>query len=494
MVPDVVWKFLGSIVPLLGAAIQLWTSLIQRLRMFRRIRWSIGNLGFTFAVICKCPVYLANTLLIAVVVLALASLGIGVVLNTLDAATVRNLEQRTAWHILVGLFNKSLYILLAYFVLAVVVHFDLIARALLAVFWTIGRFRPILRFKPGYINATWRVIHGEDAPCANINTVMCELVASYAIRTMATNAPELHADRAIHPVGLGADELANMLLVGNVIEGVIHDLPSDAKPPGLQWRSFYATLGEAALDASRPFSPESILAAPARPESFGTRLVDLTRGKDGAVPDEPAIIFATNEIVAAIAARYRGRGSRLAYAAFRRRPSLALAKRRLQDLPRMSGRRAHPMDVPFLKLAVDAGVWPGIDPGPFIYPFSRGLALFLLNTQCIVVASWIEELPFDEEFQRLVAATEDVIVHAVARFVQGARDERINAWAREAFAVEPPMIQMWPLAREVDYFLWQQSRRKDGWKLSRNVDVPATETLNGTEDPAWRIDGNRIVR
>jgi hypothetical protein len=152
----------------------------------------------------------------------------------------------------------------------------------------------------------------------------------------------------------------------------------------------------------------------------------------------------------------------------------------------MSDAYSNAMDTQFLKLAIAAEVWPTIDPGPFIFPFSRGISLLMMNCNCLVSTPDTTEVAIDNQFRRLVAFGEQTIVNAVTDYLRGDR----NLAAKLGL---PEGSDEWRIARRVDYLLWWLSRQRNGWKLNvAALDLPID--VEDEKDPPWKLSGNAIIR
>ena len=482
---DVV-RILASLVPTIGAAIQLTQSVAKRLRAVAAARAKTGSLGGFFEIICYYPVVIVNLLLGAIVILSLVSLAVGVT-KLVDQPLFARMA---ANHSLIAkadlLFNYSPILALFYFVVAVIVHYDLPSKMSLYCIRTLSLASPLIRYTPGYISARNFIRQGEDAPTLiNVDIDRCKVLANYIIGLVASPPPgfNLNIDRAKLPAGLSHAERANVLLIGNVIEGCIHDLPTSHAAKAIKFGAFYAQLGQVGLGEERPFSPESIRLHATQSAFFGKLKAAMPAGM---LPDEASVRTAVKDAVALLAKRYWGNGAKLGHTMFGASGDTAMA--RVRRFPQMSA-KPNPMDVQFVKLAVEAGVWPKVTAGMFLYPFSRNVAAFLFNTGCLLTGGDTDEVPLDESVKRLVAYAEEVIVNEFLHLVRSDNSDAVSGFVAAEFGTSRSEIPKWAAARVVDYCVWQLAKRPQGWTLQPTSVEGAAEPESG-----WRLDANFLRR
>lgn len=463
-------RFFSVIIALIGPALQYWSSLKARLYRARMNELAVKKLGRPFAAVIKWPNRVAVTVLVIVIVLSVIALLGGILTTSSDPQTLQR-QRDSAWlSIPLKLFEWSLWICLSYVVLAVFVQLNLLPRLMLLL-------TARSSYRPGWINALRYLREDETLGPVNTDTTACEAVANSIFNAMSKGEFEYDEDRAFKPTDLSTDELANYLLIANGIESKIHDLSQGGA--GINFRTLYDTLASVAKNKARPFHPDSILAA--SPLGFYSWLRTLATNSTY-LPDEPTISLDVGKLVATIAAKHKASARSLATTWFSRKPSLARAMKRLNRLPLLSGSEHEAMRVQFLKLAVNMNVWTGVNPGPFVYPFSRGIAVLLLNLRCLIARPADKSLVIDDGFRRLVAWTESVIVARLEELIHSLNDEPTKQLCQRAFDCEPSQVRSWQLAYEIDYFLWSQSRKPGrGW-FGEDATKP------------WGIEGTTLVR
>jgi len=127
------------------------------------------------------------------------------------------------------------------------------------------------------------------------------------------------------------------------------------------------------------------------------------------------------------------------------------------------------MRAQFLKLAVAWGVWPGIDPGPFIYPFSKNLAAWLFNNSFLETTNTSKEIVFDDKFSRLISFAESEVVRDANQYIRTSADAKLRTWRDGIISMLPRGVSWeWWLAYEIDYLIWHLARKeRDGnWQIS----------------------------
>jgi hypothetical protein len=159
----------------------------------------------------------------------------------------------------------------------------------------------------------------------------------------------------------------------------------------------------------------------------------------------------------------------------------------------------------YLKLAVRMQVWPDMKPGPFLYPYSDGLALFLLNSHCIEALPTVTEIEKDLHFRSLVAAAEHRIVANAYNFLSHTRGESSTiAFAQREFVSEPSQVGPWCFTDYSDLWLWQYTRdhcyRRDQQQAGADLGCAlvtggaTSQCYCDSNDNRWRKQGNMLRR
>jgi len=465
MSSDLVWRFIGCLVPLIGSAIQMLATLLKRSNWISRAEREVSPLGRPFVVLDKLPLRLSYALLLAVLLLSLLALagGIGMV------------SGHSPFGLLNYLFANSLWLTLAFLVLAVATYFNVLSRLLLAISRAGASLDRDLTYNPGWINAYWHVSREDDAVPINTDLAGCELVANGIVRAVALHGVAYDLDRATKPDGLSRDELANFLVIANAIESEIHLLKLGRDLP---FADLYRGLGEVGLRDERPFSPTTLVSL----SSEHLSLYQLLRRLVHDLPDEPALDARITELLTTLVRKYSGRALKLGEAVIGTGFDGAALDRRLGRLSAFANSQA--MRAQVIKLGTEWNVWAGMPSGPFIYPFTKNIARLLFNLDCLRTRPDVRSISCDEEFKRLSAWTMDRIVDNTMQFLRETTDDRVVSFCAQRFGCPARDVQRWPVSREVDYFLWVQARSKH----------PEGGIFGASAATPWAISGNNLVR
>lgn len=127
----------------------------------------------------------------------------------------------------------------------------------------------------------------------------------------------------------------------------------------------------------------------------------------------------------------------------------------------------------FLKLVVRWDVWPGIEAGNFIYPYSGNLALLILENHALVSLDRADRFAFDdmgqldafrEAMRRTVKSVEDIL--------SGSNRPDHREYLKELRSTGHPV--QWELATRVDFALWSRAaelKRSNGftqWMIDKD--------------------------
>lgn len=496
MTTDLFWRFLGCLIPLLGSATGVWGIAQKRRNWITNAEHSLSRFGTPFDLIDKWPLYITWTflaLLVAASILAIFGGVIGYVninpspqptitQGTAPQSSVRpaalpkaaSPQLSGAENKLTLLFEYSLWIAAVFLATAAMIYFNVIQLAVLQASKLVGYFDPTMYFHPGWINARWHIRNDEAIPI-NTNLQGCEQVANVFITSAIIQKIDYASDRAKKPKNISDEDLPNLLLISNVVESSIHKL---AKGGAIQFSEMYDQLGIAAANVERPFSPTAIQ----KLFDGGKSLYPLLKEITESLPNEPTIETAVNETVTVLAKSYLYQARGLAIGTAGIGYSSRVLFRRLKGFPAL---KEQGMRAQVIKLGIDWEVWPGMDPGPFMYPFSKNVARLLMNLKCILTLPQIKSIPCESDFQHLTAWASDRIVDIVARTLTTTQDEQLIQSCLDVFGSKPKEVGRWRICREVDYFLWNQSRQtklNEGGVFGKDASSP------------WVIDNNDLVR
>jgi hypothetical protein len=461
-----IFRFLGSIVPLITSILQFFTELRKRDKWTREAQAELGKLGWTYWFIDVFPNIIFKLLLGVIILASLTS----IIEGAYKVSTQGSLSKLSDFF-----FRNSLWIAAIWFIIAVVIYFNIVPWLLLK----LAAVFPGMSYKPGWINAKWHIESAEDAKPVNVSEQGYKAVANNLVKAL-DKAEIFSGDRAMRPEGVTDEEIANLFLFGCIIEGTIYDLNFT-----LNWNNFYDALGRAALTTERPFSPESIKKFSSENRSFYRRLIDLCQPYE--LPDEPSIAATVKDALERLSNEHDGSARSFAFSYWRKSsPSIKTALRRAKKIPRLDGTEHESMRTQFLKLAVGNGVWEGIDPGPFVFPFSSRIAEMFFNRRCLITSSHVKAVALVKDTERLVAYTEKLIVDEVQQLLNNLSDVEISKTCQSLFNCKPDEIPIWKLSYEVDYLLWYLARHP---VISEEVLIQ-----RGAADTSWKLEGNSIVR
>jgi hypothetical protein len=490
MTADFALKLVASTVALIHAALSLWASLRKRVDVVRKTR-NLGDPGRLYIWMYALPLSVATFLLAIVILASFVSLCVGAVISTSAPATMQTFASVRIWPALVSVFEYSIWLAVLYFGIAILIQFRVVSRTLLFLTQLLS---PGVRSNKGWINAKLQVEHGDDAVALVPNMEACHLVADAALKMYMQNG-DYGSDRAETPRELSLDEMANVLLIGNAIEGKLHDL-NQAR---ISFKDFYALLASAARQESRPFAQTALKAVVANPAASLYRQLreyeqvsNRDRVTPGLLPDSADVDKTVQSIVGRLVNDYDGNAYNLAVLKiwgkeislpWIGRYSCSRVYGRLFGFERFNLPGHGAMRRQVVKIGRRWKVWPEIVPTLGEESFSKGIALLYLNLGCIVTFPTTKEIPNDEHFRRLVPSVTLDIAALVQELVQSSNDPRVNAWCQAKFNCDHDKVTRWDLEAEVDYFLWQQSRQG------------ANSVFGEASTASWRIvDGNSFSR
>ncbi|HEY0003836.1 MAG TPA: hypothetical protein VGB17_03415 [Pyrinomonadaceae bacterium] len=461
-----IFRFLGSVIPLITSILQFFTELRKRAKWTRETQAELSKFGWTYWVIDVFPNIILKLLLGVIILASLTSIVEGAY-KVSNQASLSKLSD--------FLFRNSLWIAAIWFIIAVIIYFNIVPMLLLR----LTALYPGMSYKPGWINAKWHIESDESAKPINVSEQGYKAVANDMVKALE-KAETFSGDRAIRPEGITDEETANLFLFGCIIEGKIYDLNFR-----LNWNSFYDALGQAALTAERPFSPEGIKKFSSEKTSLYRRLIDLCKPYE--LPDEPSIDSTVKDAVDYLSDAHDGSARNIAFSYWHKNsPWIKTAVRRAKKIPRLDGLEHESMRTQFLKLAVGSGVWEGIDPGPFVFPFSNRIAEMFFNKRCLITLSNVKSIPLVKEVKHLVAYTEKLIVDEVQNTLNNLPDAKISEACQSLFNCKPGEVPMWKLSYEVDYLLWYLAGHPE---ISEEILVQ-----RGVADTSWKLEGNSIAR
>jgi hypothetical protein len=475
---DLAIKFIALLFPIAGSVIQVWATLLKRSNWIRRARESVNGMGWPFFLLDRLPLWLAYMLLLPAFFASILGLIGGALIVTTPSGEPTPSGESTPFlkplfECSKQLFQHSVWVAVAYSVFAVLIHTNALPRLFLSASYLFMPLWQRLSFHPGWINAYWHTTREDEAVPINTNRQACGSVANDIVRAWAEGGqPSYEHHRATKPTGFSPEELANFLLISNAIESAIHQLLISMS---VEFGSLYDCLGKA---DSKLFAPKTLLEFSQPGRSLYAKLRETVHG----LPDQPLIDEAVTNLVRYLASQYSGRAFQLAQGWLPIGYDARLLERRLRRVPGFTDSQA--MRAQVVKLSVEMSIWHGMDPGLFIYPFTMPISRFLLNLDCLRTRADVKTIPSNKEFVRLSAWTMDRIVDAVDHILRTTTDERLGRFCQAVFATKPGEVPRWALCREVDYFLWVQTRdtNAEGGIFGKRATAP------------WRIDGNSFTK
>jgi hypothetical protein len=461
------WQIFFALFPFLGTILQFFLDLKKRRIAIRSIEHEIGDLGKLFSFILTIPCRVFFLLLFLIWGAALIALIGGFLYLSLRISP--NGKFYVDWPIM--FFNQSLLIMIVYIVLSILAMTNIVSKALL---WLLRGKYSNWRHDPGWINADWQLNYGSDFKPFNTDINACEAVANNVFRAITREEVEREQDRADYPHDLTNAELANYWLIGNTIEGEIHRL---GKGRSINFSDMWDAVETAATDDARPFKPEVLFKYKDQGIRLYSKIREFASVNAGALPDEPKISVRLKEVVEKLAENFLGDASKLPNSRWRKRPSIKILWRRLEQFGLSPSIAAQ-----FTKLAKWSKLWPKMEVGPFSYPYSQNIARLLLNLRCIRVAPSITVISVDNNFRRLVSWTEDKIVKAVDKYFRELNDPKAGEFCISKLGIKLNELRLEDLIREIDYFLWSQARNRNGLFAKEG------------QEP-WRVEGgDRLIR
>jgi hypothetical protein len=293
-------------------------------------------------------------------------------------------------------------------------------------------------------------------------------------------------NRAAPPDPLPADEdsrdrYGNALLVACAIEGA-HSRPHSGMP-ARNWRPFYNVAREIAGADDSMFGPEKIRTAGDLSQlsrsilaEFNTRLL----AAEPRLPDSDALRESVTACLKHLRDRYKSRTTTIAP---RRsgllRTRMEIIRRRVEAIPQLGGPGIRSL---FVKLAIRWGVWDRIGPLSFQSGPAARIAALLLNRRVIAAIGEIKQFNLSRpEEKRVFRAASQAVVGEAVRLV-AASPEAQSAWLPAAFKDALPETRAWIVADEIDYRLYDYSKRL------------AEGKIQGEEMTPWSVRDGQLIR
>ncbi len=277
------------------------------------------------------------------------------------------------------------------------------------------------------------------------------------------------------PDQLTPDELANTALFGCLIEKEYTVQQWQQR----EWAPFYAAIAEARDAGVCIFSPAFLNDHARNIDFYGAvrQAVNQQFPEGPDLPDSPVVMDHLSKAVAILTKKYKGSATNLAFGRWDKTPSMRRAFRQAQSVPPLDRASMVPQ---FLKLAVRWDVWPGIDAGNFIYPFSKNLALLILENRALVTLDKADKFAFRDTgelyaFREAMRRTAKAVEGILSASNRSEHREYVKKLASAGHPIE------WEIAAEVDFALWSWARevKKAGgftqWKIDSDGMIVRTK-------------------
>jgi hypothetical protein len=386
--------------------------------------------------------------------------------------------------------EHGLLIVVIWLVFGAIMYTNLLSLTGIAIALVVGRFDPtgsiLTRRHPAWHALRSFVAQNDLAKPIVVNHRSAVAFADTLVGLLRTAEPKNRAAAPNRPDRLDErvfrSQLGNGLLAGCVIEESYNEL----RLPGPEWGSFYAAIGDVAVE-TEVFSAYSIItnsstdSSTTRPAPTGSSSLILAalnerlaaRGQT-AVPDSAEIRDRLNATFRVLAAEYNGDAASIyPRRSWPKRSRLDTAYRRLARLPRPS---TDPMRAQFVKLAVVWGVWQDVSVGAFRFPFALRVAALLLDRDVIRAPEDVKVLAFEHPRERQVAEAAErmVVSHAVQLIeLQRSEHERWLPVPSRTLTGEP---FRWWVTYELDVRLWdyalqlhKTTGQNDAWARWKSV-------------------------
>jgi hypothetical protein len=475
---------IGAIGTILGGAFTLVGKLNNLYRKMVRAEEQVGTLGKYYRSVRVYPITIMWWTLLLLCLLGLLVIFEGVA-ESMQFMTFAALS---------FLLQNYLILPLAFASVFICAYFDLPTRVLLF----LHRMKnPNVQFDPGYINARWQLDDPSEIMAMNYEPTKCSIlgVAIMDLMETETTAP---AERAPVPAGISDTERANYIFFGCVIEHWVHKLINDRTRLNEMWKY----LAWAASSSEKPFTTAQISAHSAGYFEFLRDIKTSVARAEGDLPVLQEIKEAVDAAAGWLVKEWSGDAGRLATSNIFKQPSPQTLLENLENASPFS--ESDGLRRLYLKLSARMRVWPQMDPGPFLYPFYSGIALLLLNADCILVSEDIDDIQphANEGFRSLVASAEDKVIRAARNHLLNHQDEpQMQAFSTRVFACAPKDVDEWSFFDYVDLWLFTHARRDCTVRTREKELTPCSLKPEGlsncfcvTPQVRWQLSGHSLVK
>lgn len=468
---DLIVKMFASLAPLIPSSIN-YSSKMKSDRQWRRnAEKEVGNLGFLFFFVNKIPYYFHEVSLGILIFLALVSLSEG-------ALIITNIEYPT-WLPNIGIINYAHWILISSLILFVIINYNFLSFFLS---WFSALYPPNT-YNIGWINAKWHLQDRDKAIPINIDHNNCEYVANKLINALIYES-NYNEDRAPSFIEICEEERANIYLFGCIVENNIHKFKLQYEKG---WRHFYESLGEMANSKQKPFLPQKIKDYSFDNATFFQLLSDNCQNEIN-LAEYHAIKDDVYKTLNYLRDKHGGSAKSIAYLFPFKKPMIWLAEKRSARIPGLTGPENESIRFQFLKLATGNGVWRSIDPGGFVFAFSRNLSKLLFDLNCLITLSTVKVIPLtnDNELRKLISTTQAYIIDLAHQILVKSDDRKIITMCSNKFGCIPAKVSKWSLSYEINYLLWHIAHKENKARMLFGERFK--------DKRKWRIENNCLVR
>jgi hypothetical protein len=450
------------------AVTNIWQAVQQvqsRLAWISDVRGRGGNLGLVFRIAYEWPQHFYRWSLGICAVVGFSAL-IGGILKILNVESLKVLQTMFDLHWLTIIGIGALLFLLT-------VTNGLTWIPMLLLRWIPTRWLPGLLESPSWLYVCWFCdIFGKPRPLV-IRELGIDDIADFVIQRLVGG--NLKTDNfAEKPPGLTDDERANAALFGCLLEKE-HYIRKGW--PRRSWRFFYAAIGAAQHQGRSIFAPDVVKRVSAHIEDYYSDIQKavnprLEETEQDLLPDSAAASEDVKNAVELLATKYDGCAANLPRGTSgTRQLNLRNAFERVAEFPNFNPTGMVPQ---FLKLAVRWDVWPGIETGGFIYPFSSSIAVLFLNQQVLITLPEAQQFAFRDPDELLIMReTMRRVVDKVAWHLKTLNRPGYREFY-QTLRNEPAHPVEWEIAQYVDFVLWSAAREpasegSDVWKVESGL-------------------------
>ena len=492
-------KIIAGLLTMNGNLVQLLTTQKERTEWVLKANNQLGDLGMVYRIIIQIPLAFNKYTILLLLFLSFSA----VVAGTLMIYEVI-VPSWLAW--INWIFENSILIGIIYATFVLIpVQFNLLSQIKLSIFKKMDRFdllrKTYFRFNVGWINANWQLNHYEKFFAMNINDRMTQKNANLIFNLMKSIPSGTLIGRAMQPQDLSQAEHANHLLFKVAVEKPIHQLyPRNS---GVLDDS-HKYLAWIANSSRRMYSPEFLREFNDQQNnlSYYQHLRSQANGNqpEGSLPHDILIDQIVQDVFEKLVEKYNGNAFSLAINRLHRDGSATKLLKELDNFNIFSESYKRL----YLKLCVRMNVWPNMNPGPFLFPYANGIAIYFLNSHSIEVASDIERIDVEDDFKAIVAATENQICdYAYNMMLDSASQPETKNFTGREFNVSPLDVNRWAFYDRLDFWLWSQTKNHCAMvtKTSTGNDLDCNLLASGSKSECfcdlttkrWQLSGDTLI-